>query len=291
MSRASRHSRRHSRQGSPTQDSTWGVLVRIFHDRFIQRLALALSAIFAIAALQMPSVADAQVLRVGIDPDFPPFAMQRPGGELRGFDVELMALLAAEAGYDLDYRPTPFEFLPQAFADNEVDAVIGAVSITPGRAAQADFSRPYLQAGVAIASREDFDRNNLRQLVGRSVGVEAGTTAAARAVSLPNVRVQTYVSTEAALTALAEGKVDAALADFPVLQYEVASAERSELLAGIGVGEPLEKEYYGIAFAPGSAYREAFDRALEAAIADGTYAELHRKWFGIDPPPLPQSAR
>jgi len=267
--------------------SVWSALARMLYSQFIQQVALALSAVFAIAALQLPSVAESQVLRVGVDPDFPPFAMQRPDGELGGFDIELMDLLADAAGYELDYRPTPFEFLPDAFAKNEIDAVIGAVSMTPGRAAQVDFSRPYLQAGVAIAAREEFDRNNLRQLVGRSVGVEAGTTAALRAVSLPNVRVQTFVSTEAVLRSLAEGKLDAALADFPVLQYEIASAGRSALLAGIGVGEPLEKEYYGIAFAPGSAFREAIDRALETAIADGTYAELHREWFGIDPPPLP----
>jgi ABC-type amino acid transport substrate-binding protein len=49
------------------------------------------------------------------------------------------------------------------------------------------------------------------------------------------------------------------------------------------VGTPFLEQFYAIAMAKGSPYRTPVNQALLRLRENGTYAEIHRKWFGIDP--------
>ena len=45
----------------------------------------------------------------------------------------------------------------------------------------------------------------------------------------------------------------------------------------------MEEESIGIGFRKGeAAFREAVAQAIEDIKADGTYAEISKKWFGVD---------
>jgi arginine/lysine/histidine/glutamine transport system substrate-binding/permease protein len=56
------------------------------------------------------------------------------------------------------------------------------------------------------------------------------------------------------------------------------------------VGELLTTEYYGIALPQGSENVSVVNDALMTMMEDGTYAEIYQKWFGDEPPELPESA-
>jgi polar amino acid transport system substrate-binding protein len=79
--------------------------------------------------------------------------------------------------------------------------------------------------------------------------------------------------------------VDAAIGDNGVIAYRVQ--ERTDLKT---VSDPaFPKEYFGIVVKQGNtALRDSLNAGLAAIVADGSYAQIYRKWFRSEPPPLPK---
>jgi ABC-type amino acid transport substrate-binding protein len=78
---------------------------------------------------------------------------------------------------------------------------------------------------------------------------------------------------------LAAGEVEAVVYDFPVLQYYVLNSDDGNLVMAGGV---FNTEVYGIALGQDSIYRERIDQALLRVIENGTYSDIHQRWFGVE---------
>jgi polar amino acid transport system substrate-binding protein len=110
--------------------------------RLIVALALCLS--FAV-----PLHAQPEPLRVVIKP-LPPFVMEQSGAWI-GFSIDLLALVAARAGFT--YTLTSVETVGEqidAVEQGDADLAIAGISITAQREARIDFSQPMFDAGLGI---------------------------------------------------------------------------------------------------------------------------------------------
>lgn len=112
----------------------------------MSRIALALLLIVSC----LTSHADTQPLRVGIT-EVPPFVIQREDGVWSGISIDLWNAIAEKNGYDFQYEPMPFNRLLDSLEQNEVDVVVGALTMTPDREARFDFTHPFYFTGLAIA--------------------------------------------------------------------------------------------------------------------------------------------
>ncbi|MBD0336301.1 MAG: basic amino acid ABC transporter substrate-binding protein [Cyanobacteria bacterium Co-bin13] len=228
------------------------------------------------------------VLRVGTEPAFPPFESQGAGGELEGFDIDLMQAIGEQANLEVEFESLPFDGLIPALQAGSVDAAISAMTITEERAQTISFSRPYFVAGLAIAVQEGTaDVAGLDDLEGKRIAVQIGTTGASKAAEISGAQITTFDSAPLALQELANGNVDAVINDAPVTLDAIASGNIQGLEV---VGELLTEEYYGIALPQNSPNVEVINSALAELIANGTYAEIYQKWFDAEPPELPESA-
>jgi arginine/lysine/histidine/glutamine transport system substrate-binding/permease protein len=229
------------------------------------------------------------VWQVGTEPTFPPFEMKDDvSGDLIGFDIDLMNAIGEAAGRDIEFVSLPFDGLVPALQSNTIDAAISGMTITAERAQTIDFSRPYFEAGLAIAVREDnTDIQSLEDLEGRGIAVQIGTTGAETANSIEGASVSTFDAAPLALQELVNGRVDAVVNDLPATLFAINEAN----LQGVKiVGELITQEYYGIAIPKNSEVLGEVNAALDTLIQDGTYAQIYRKWFVSDPPILPQVA-
>jgi polar amino acid transport system substrate-binding protein len=113
-------------------------------------------------------------------------------------------------------------------------------------------------------------------LPGKRVATVEGSTASSylEAQGVTHQRVKTI---EEAYAMIETQQLDAIVYDSPVLQYHVAKAGQGKVRV---VGTLLKPEEYGIALPVGSPIREDINRALLALQADGTYGQLHARWFG-----------
>ena len=116
--------------------------------------ALAL-IILAAAAAAGEGPALNQPLRVAVY-DVPPYGLVEPDGSIDGASVDLWRRAAEVLGRQYRFVPVPqMEAILQGLERNEFDAAIGAITITPERLAQVEFSYPAHRSGVAVAVRKD----------------------------------------------------------------------------------------------------------------------------------------
>lgn len=264
---------------------------RCQHRRFVAALAVGLlvacSASRPVVTTQARGyVGDPGTLVVTAEPAFPPFVYLTAADELVGFDVDLITEVARRLGLRVDFAYIPFDGLMATLEAETADAAVDAITITAQRDRVIDFSRPYFKSGLAIAVRRDETSiNALQDLAGKKIAVKLGTTGADLAAQVPNTQLVTFDSAEKALIDLEKGNVDAVIKDKPTTQgmIELAKLQNVRLL-----DELLTEEYYGIALPPGSPNKAAIDATLDAMLADGTMAKLHRKWFGFEAEPVPE---
>jgi len=222
--------------------------------------------------------------RVATEATFPPFEFQQ-GGQLTGFDIDLMRAIGKEADLNIDFRNLPFDGIIPALQARTVEAAISGMTITSERAQAISFSRPYFRAGLAIAVREDNRTiKNFEDLKGKRIAVQIGTTGALEATKIPGATVSQFDSAALALQELINGRVEAVVNDKPVTLYAIKQAG----LRGVKVvGELLTEEFYGIALPKNSPYLQLINDALGRVIESGQYDAIFRQWFGEKPPELP----
>jgi polar amino acid transport system substrate-binding protein len=153
-------------------------------------------------------------LRFGLFPSF--FYSKAPDGELRGVGVEMARKLAETIGVALELREYPNPpGMVQALSSGEID--VAGLGLDPARAAQVDFTPPYMKADFSFVVPEDSPIRNVAD-VDRS-----GTRIA-------------IVRGHAMDTALKVQNAERIYADVPDAAFELLRAGKADVLAGIRPG-------------------------------------------------------
>jgi ABC-type amino acid transport substrate-binding protein len=101
------------------------------------------------------------VLRVGYVPGRLPFTFKNDHGELVGFDVELLNLLASEMGFTLEFVPLAWDTLVEQLNSDEVD-LVGTMPLTTHMLMDLDLSDPYLDGALSVVVR-DYRRKDFAE--------------------------------------------------------------------------------------------------------------------------------
>jgi ABC-type amino acid transport substrate-binding protein len=113
-------------------------------------------------------------------------------------------------------------------------------------------------SSIMTSARLHAPIQTLEELAGSRIGT-AGRSWGDEYLQKQGVRCSFYPDTLEALTALDAGKIDAVVAEIPVLRYFIYQQFGNRLQV---VGRPIEKHYLAIAVPPGNALREALNRVL-----------------------------
>ena len=218
-------------------------------------------------------------LTVCSDIPYPPFEFEDASSELgySGFDIELIAAIGEELGREVEIVVTGFDALTSgtAMAAGTCELAISAMTITPERDEQIDFSDPYYEADQSLLVPNGSMIASIADLVGGVVvGVQTGTTGEIYAnENVPGAEIRAFEGGGDLLTALAAGQVDAVIQDLPV-NVEEAAKGATTVVETYPTGE-----FYGIAFEEGSELVGPVNEALAAVRGDGTYDALFQKYF------------
>ncbi|MFE0250518.1 ABC transporter substrate-binding protein [Streptomyces sp. NPDC059010] len=210
---------------------------------------------------------------------YPPFQSEIDG-KVQGFDVSLIDLVADDLGVKQNILDTPFEnFKTGAFLNSgECDLAAAGMTITEERKKNVDFSDPYFEATQAVLADKKSGISSFADLKGRKVGAQAQTTGEDYAKS-KGLDPVSFESSDAVLNGLRTGQVEAVVIDYPVVQgwlKDKANAAAFEVAEQVNTGEQ-----YGVTVKKGNdKLREAINKAIKDAKADGTYKKLYEKWIG-----------
>lgn len=163
-----------------------------------------------------PRIEESGVLRVGVDPTFPPFALDE-GSTLRGIDVDLARAIAGELGVQAQFTYFGYDGLYDALTTGQVDALISALVIAPERTKEIAYSTPYFDAGLLLVTGQDEAISGMADLRGKTLAVELGALSHVEALewerTLGDLMVVTHGSAADALASVAAGETQAALVD------------------------------------------------------------------------------
>ena len=125
----------------------------------ITRLSHLMLAALGLFCLVVSAFADApretQTLRVAVY-DVPPYGYVDSDGSISGVSVDLWRRVAEQMEWPFRLIPiSDMESIISGLEQGRFDAAIGAITITPERAARIDFSYPAHRSGVAIALRKE----------------------------------------------------------------------------------------------------------------------------------------
>ncbi len=115
------------------------------------------------------------MLRIAVDPSFPPFEFVDGAGQIVGYDADLARALAESLGVDAHFVTTGYDALYDALTVGRADVIISALYPDPGRTAGFAFSRPYFNAGEVIIVSEGSPISSPEELAGRPVACVFGT--------------------------------------------------------------------------------------------------------------------
>lgn len=226
-------------------------------------------------------------LIVGSSATYRPFAYETPSKEIVGYDVDIIKAVAQKAGLKIKIVNTPWTGIFAALNNGDVDLVISGVTINDKRKQSYDFTAPYFEARQLIAVHQSSNVKSLKDLAGKKVGVVTGSTGddiASREFGKTNTDIRRFESTPVVISELVGSGVDAAIGDNGVVAFRVQ--EHKQLKT---VSDPnFPKEYFGIVVKQGNkALRDKLNAGLAAVKAEGSYAQIYKKWFQAEAPALP----
>jgi len=255
----------------------------------VRRMGLCLWLVIVLAAA-LPAWVDAGgiervkkagVLKVGSDITYPPFEVME-AGKPAGFDVDMAREIAKALGVKLEYTNTAWDGIFAALKAGKFDMLLSGISITEERIKSFDlaFSDPYLLSGQGVAVRVGDTRiKTAADLKGKVVGVQINTTGQAAAEKVGGIKeIKKYEQLPEAYADLKAKRVDAVVADYPVIVANAKEDGKFVSVKGLQLGEP---EKLGI-----PVRREDADllTVVNKVITDlkksGKYDQMRKKWFG-----------
>ena len=223
----------------------------------------------------------AQVLRVGVLYNEPPYSALTLQGGLTGFDVELLRAIAELWGVELELKQVTRLNAADSLAQGEVQAV--AAALLPYRDAdpRVEFTQSYFFGRQAVMTRADSALESPAGLGGMRVGVVIGTRAEkalgiwrARSGIVPDARQ--YLTLDRAFAALTRGEVDALAGEQQALTR--AAGDHAELARVLD--EPLLVEPRAVAVRRGDApMRNLLNRSIQRLAETQDIELLQREYF------------
>jgi polar amino acid transport system substrate-binding protein len=214
------------------------------------------------------------ILTIGTDLPYPPFEY-REGGEMAGFDVEIMEEIANRLGLEPEWVDSPFDTIFTDLANGQFDVVISGATITPEREQEVNFSDPYFRSLQALVVNEDSGIASFDDLgEGDSVSVQSGTTGelwAEENLAPQGVEIRAFPEYPPVYNALEAGQVDGVVYDESSAIPETFNRPGTEVVDTVDTNE-----FYGIAVDPNNPdLLDAVNEAMAAMVEDGTYEEIY----------------
>ncbi|MCD8014261.1 MAG: transporter substrate-binding domain-containing protein [Lachnospiraceae bacterium] len=252
-----------------------------------KQLACLLTVAMVAGCMTVPVAAeeDAKVWVIATDTVFKPFEYTNDDGEFVGIDVDILAAVAEDQGFEYELNSLGWDSAIAACQAGQADGMIAGASITDERKESGwTFSDGYYNATQSMTVAADSEIAGFEDLSGLTVGVKTGTQGASYAESLQEeygFEITYYEDSPTMYQAVLGGQVVACFEDTPIM---AASIQDGDLALTILYDTENEGSPYGFAIFSEDSQEllDMFNAGLANIVADGTYAEIIANYLGED---------
>jgi len=204
-----------------------------------------------------------------------PYAFFGPDNHLTGFEYEIINAVAKHMGRTPKFVPNNWDGLIPGLGRGLYDCVICGIEITPDKAGEVLFSKPYyITFEQLVVRRGTPPVQSLEQLSGKKIGSLPQTAAMAMLEKTPGVVATPYDEELNAYADVVNGRISGVLLDYPIAKYYAGNNPGLEF-----TGPPFGHVSYGIAVArDNTALQRQIDAALDEIIADGEMRDILSRW-------------
>ena len=273
-------------------DTRWSDPGRALTFRCAGRMAVAFAIIAVL--LVVPTAYLRAASKESTPPDlivatnvYEPFVFVRDG-QLVGFDVDLVNLIASLNGWNVRYETMTFPAKLRSIQSGSVDLGIGSIFKTSDRASRFAFTDAYMDSGLVLVTPADSALHSSRDLGGHRVAVTTGTTSDDYVASLytqdTTMEIERYVTSKEVIGAVVNGDADCAIHDYINAQYLINEHYLGTLIVQKGsLFKPFLAGRQPVAYAAARnmlPLLPQFNATLAELRRNGILAQLETKWFG-----------
>ena len=230
----------------------------------------------------LQKVLDAGQLVLGLDENYPPMGFRDESGEIVGFDIDMAQEVCNRLGIDLVKQPIEWDKKEDELNSGNIDCIWNGMSVSPERSASLCLSRSYLRSELVFVVMADSGIEDVQQIKGKKVGVQAGSTTEDElkdSTLMPDITIVKYGDNKELMQELEEGKIDVAFIDsISTYYYSSMTDERLSILPTV-----FSREELAIGFRRDDhALRDKIQEIIYEMNEDGTVKRISEKWFGKD---------
>jgi polar amino acid transport system substrate-binding protein len=239
-------------------------------------------------ALAPASAQEQRTVRIATEGAFPPFNYL-DNNEPQGLEIDLGRAFCAAMKANCVFVVHEWESIIKGLLAKDYDAVMASLLVTDRRKERIAFSKPYYRVPVSFIARKNFDVAGVTPAA--LAGKRIGTTDRSEHVAFlesryPDSELKTYAKFEDAHLDLVSERIDLVLGDRLALNRFIKAKEGAVCCRLVG-DAPLDLAFYSPGVAIGlrkddKELKEAFNRAIDAVKADGTYDRIRAKYLPFD---------
>ncbi len=238
-------------------------------------LCVAASLLMAVSLVACTSKKDELVMATNAE--FPPYEYHQ-GDKIVGIDVEICQAIADEMGRELVIEDMAFDSVITSVYTGKADLGAAGLTVTEDRLKNINFSTPYATAAQVIIVAEDSEIASPDDLIGKTIGVQLGTTGDIYAEDIEDATLERYNKGFEAVQALLQGKIDAVIIDNEPAKVYVAQNEGLKI-----VDEAFTYEEYAIAIAKNNTdLLNEVNAAIAKLKESGKLDEIVNKYISAD---------
>ena len=223
---------------------------------------------------------------IATDTAFAPFEFADATNTYKGIDVDILAAIAKDQGFEYTLNPVGFDAALQNVQAGQADGVIAGMSITEQRKQTFDFSDPYYDSTVCCAVPANSEVKSLEDLKGKNVAVKNGTQSQEWADSIKDqygFTTTTFDTSDVMYQDVEANNSAACFEDTPVMSYAIGQYEETSGKEGKNFKIISEVEAdskfatpYGFAVNKGANAEllKKFNDGLANIKKDGTYDKI-----------------
>jgi polar amino acid transport system substrate-binding protein len=214
-----------------------------------------------------------------------------------GVEIDIAHLVASVLGLTPEVQTTSWENLFLGLDSGKYQVGISNIGVSELRKEKYDFATYRLGLHAFEAKKgSGLKITGPADIAGKTIAVSSGTLqeailldwnkqnlAAGRAAAIPKY----YQSATDYYLALESGRIDLYLGPNPTATYHVATAGKTEIVGTVSSSYPVQG-LVGVTTKKDSGLAKPLADALNAAIADGSYAKVLQKW-GLSAEAVPKS--
>jgi polar amino acid transport system substrate-binding protein len=235
-----------------------------------------LLSLLALAGVSAATSQAQEVLRVGTDATFPPMEFVE-NDKRTGFDIDLVEAIGKVLNRRIEWVDIDFKGLIPGLVSKRFDVAVSAIYITDERKKVVDFTDSYYAGGlVAMVKDGNTAIKTLNDLNGKKVSVQVGTKSVGYlGTNYPKVQLVEVEKNQEMFNLVDIGRADAAVTGKPAAFQYVRTRGGLHVL-----DQQLTTEEYGMALRKETPdLTKAINGALAKLKADGSYAQIVKKWF------------